>query len=195
MLQSIQVYCHSKCYSRCRLLSILCCCCNQHVASQQVCCVVTHSYVALMPVHCWLNDTIKLQVELNWLLDDAVDAVQPSAGAEWRPCTWRQLQSGLQLHKNHEANSTSMQSVALRADFVTLKELWMKRTRDRFSRHQLSVPGCLLHHVHTAYMFSDALQKKKLYLGHIHATVDVHTGASQLQVLFVVATCAVLEHR
>ena len=71
-----------------------------------------------------------LQIELNWLLDDAVDAAQASADSEWKPCTWRQLQSAAHIHHGSETSSDSGK-VALRADIARLAQLWKQRTQDR----------------------------------------------------------------
>ena len=68
-----------------------------------------------------------VQIELNWLLDDAVDAVQASKSGAWKPCTWRRLQSPA----GRDASSLSVQSVALRADLETLTQLWTRRTQER----------------------------------------------------------------
>lgn len=71
-----------------------------------------------------------LKIELNWLLDDAVDAVQASADSQWKPCTWRQLQSNMDLyHPKHTTNAS--QSIGLKADINTLAQLWKQRTQDR----------------------------------------------------------------
>lgn len=72
-----------------------------------------------------------LQIELNWLLDDTVDAAQASAGGQWMPCTWRQLQSNMDLHHPEDTSNASSQSIALRADISTLTQLWKQRTQDR----------------------------------------------------------------
>ena len=72
-----------------------------------------------------------LQVELNWLLDDTVDAVQASADSQWKPCTWRQLQSYIDLHQSENTSNASSRSIALRADINTLAQLWKQRTQDR----------------------------------------------------------------
>lgn len=72
-----------------------------------------------------------LKIELNWLLDDTVDAVQASADSQWKPCTWCQLQSNRDLHHSEDTSNASSQSVALRADIRTLAKLWKQRTQDR----------------------------------------------------------------
>ncbi|KAL0034082.1 hypothetical protein WJX79_007748 [Trebouxia sp. C0005] len=70
-----------------------------------------------------------LKIELNWLLDDTVDAVQVTADGQWKPCTWRQLQS--QVHHPADTSNASPQSIALRADIRTLAQLWKQRTQGR----------------------------------------------------------------
>ncbi|KAL0045493.1 hypothetical protein WJX82_008253 [Trebouxia sp. C0006] len=72
-----------------------------------------------------------LKIELNWLLDDTVDAVQASADSQWKPCTWRQLQSNMDIHHPEDTSNASSQSIALRADIHTLTQLWKQRTQDR----------------------------------------------------------------
>ncbi len=81
-----------------------------------------------------------LQIELNWLLDDTVDAVQASADSQWKPCTWRQLQSNMDLrdYDPKDMSNTSSQSIALRADINTLAQLWKQRTQDRCAFCSLS---------------------------------------------------------
>jgi len=79
-----------------------------------------------------------LQIELNWLLDDTVDAVQASADSQWKPCTWRQLQSDMDLHHPKDTSNASSQSIALRADINTLAQLWKQRTQDRCAVCSLS---------------------------------------------------------
>lgn len=90
-----------------------------------------------------------LQIELDWLLDDTVDAVQASADGQWKPCTWRQLQtscrpaagqlqSNMDLHDPKDMSNTSSQSIALRADLNTLAQLWNQRTQDRCAICSLS---------------------------------------------------------
>ena len=88
------------------------------------------------------------QIELNWLLDDTVDAVQVSADSQWQACTWRQLQSSCRpvaaqletsgLHDPKDMSNTFSQSIALRADINTLAQLWKQRTHDRCVFHSLS---------------------------------------------------------
>ncbi len=74
-----------------------------------------------------------LQIELNWLLDDTVDAAQASADGQWKPCTWRQLQSNMDLHHPEDTSNASSPSIALRADISTLTQLWKQRTQDRYA--------------------------------------------------------------
>lgn len=75
---------------------------------------------------------VAVQIELNWLLDDAV-AAQSSSTAEWKPCSWRHL------HSVHSTSAGAAQApchtdtkVALRLGLTSLTKLWKQRTQDRW---------------------------------------------------------------
>ena len=76
-----------------------------------------------------------MQVELNWLLDDAVAARQGSCADGWQPATWRQLEPrGLQFEMVDKLGGTDTGNsctVALRADIAALTDLWKQRIRYR----------------------------------------------------------------
>ena len=71
-----------------------------------------------------------MQIELNWLLDDAVDSVL-SADQTWQPYTWQQLQRSEKLHAMGKS-SESRQQVRLRVDLDELTQLWRWRIQDRY---------------------------------------------------------------
>ncbi|KAL3143558.1 hypothetical protein ABBQ38_002356 [Trebouxia sp. C0009 RCD-2024] len=84
-----------------------------------------------------------LLIELNWLLDDAV-AAQSCFTTEWKPCSWRQLQSvkststGVPQTTCHDDTR-----VALRLGLTSLTDLWKQRTQDRWVKLQsIAKPGC-----------------------------------------------------
>lgn len=73
-----------------------------------------------------------MQVELNWLLDDAVAALRFAEDSEWQAATWRQLQSyGKMQHTSHHDSARQQGTVALRADTTTLSKWWKQRVEDR----------------------------------------------------------------
>lgn len=68
-----------------------------------------------------------LQTELGWLLDDAVAAVAPQPGADWRPATWQQVERDLRT-KGPLAGAGSQQVVVqLRETLEALGE-WCRET-------------------------------------------------------------------
>ena len=79
---------------------------------------------------------VAAQIELNWLLDDAV-AAQSSSTTKSKPCSWRQLQSvhststGVPQAKCHDDTR-----VALRLGLTPLTDLWKQRTQDRWVKLQ-----------------------------------------------------------
>lgn len=101
-----------------------------------------------------------VQIELNWLLDDAVAACRLSEAHDWQPATWRQLESGRLLPQPpHDAPDASADgSVALRADIASLRLLWQQRLRDRsvigailqYSKLSLQLVDMLVTFLHTA---------------------------------------------
>lgn len=94
-----------------------------------------------------------LQRELDWVLDDAVAAVQHSADSIWRDTCWRALESE---HRRSAAAAVRQWRVSLRASLSDLQELWQVRLEDRcpmqyltncahWWRFQLAVgPGVLI---------------------------------------------------
>lgn len=71
-----------------------------------------------------------LQIELNWLLDDAVAAQQSSIDV-WKPCSWRHLQSVFSRAKGGVLLPNDDPKVALRLGLSHLTDLWKQRTQDR----------------------------------------------------------------
>ena len=72
-----------------------------------------------------------MQIELNWLLDDAVHSVQSLANHTWQSHTWQRLKRSEDLHdKGH--SSESKQQVRLRVDLAELTQLWRWRIQDRY---------------------------------------------------------------
>ena len=79
---------------------------------------------------------VAVQIELNWLLDDAV-AAHSSSTAEWRPCSWRHLQSVDYIPTRVARTPHPVDGkVALRLDLSSLTDLWKQRTQDRWVRLQ-----------------------------------------------------------
>ena len=76
-----------------------------------------------------------LQIELNWLLDDAVAAQRISSDA-WKPCSWRHLQSVHYISNGGAVTSNHDTKVALRLGLSALTGLWEQRTQERCGKPQ-----------------------------------------------------------
>jgi hypothetical protein len=67
------------------------------------------------------------QVELEWLIDDAIANIQEAGQNAWKPVSWKQLRVQLSLGED----ATMQCKVQMRGDISNLTDVWKRRIQER----------------------------------------------------------------
>jgi hypothetical protein len=68
-----------------------------------------------------------MQVELEWLMDDAIASMQDAGQNAWRSVSWKQLRMQLSLGEDEPMQS----KVQMRAHIPNLTDIWKRRIQER----------------------------------------------------------------